>query len=194
MTKADIRAQIAERKKTPGFPPSPAGLRRAGQTLEKMSAAVVQKFQTSEIFRTARAVGAYMPLADEVDITPLFQSLKKTFYIPAFDEVSGCYRMARLTPELKKGRFGILEPAVPVFAAKDELDLIIVPGTAFDRAGRRIGRGGGFYDRLLPQYRAVRAGICFDFQCLEAVPAEEHDIRMNFTVTETKILEFAMNS
>jgi len=194
MTKADIRAQIAERKKMLGFPPSPAGLRRAGQTLEKMSAAAVRNFKTLENFRTARAVGAYMPLADEVDITPLFRILDKTFYIPAFDEVSGCYRMARLTAELKKGRFGIFEPAVPVFAVEGDLDLIIVPGVAFDRAGRRIGRGGGFYDRLLPRYRAVRAGICFDFQCLEAIPAEEHDIRMNFTVTEAKILEFAMNS
>jgi len=60
-------------------------------------------------------------------------------------------------------------------------------------SGRRIGRGGGFYDRLLPQYRAVRAGICFDFQCLEALPAEEHDIRMDLLVTETKILKFATN-
>ena len=135
-----------------------------------------------------------MPLADEVNIAPLFQTPGKTFYIPAFDEATGIYRMARLTAELKKGRFGIPEPAVPVFAAGDELDLIVVPGVAFDRAGRRIGRGGGFYDRLLPQYRAVRAGICFDLQCLKTIPAEEHDIQMNLVATETKILKFAMNS
>ncbi len=102
--------------------------------------------------------------------------------------------MARWTLELKKGRFGIPEPAEPVFAAEDELDLILVPGVAFDRVGRRVGHGGGFYDRLLPQYRVSRAGICFDFQCLGAVPAEEHDIRMNWVVTETQILKFAMNS
>jgi 5-formyltetrahydrofolate cyclo-ligase len=87
-----------------------------------------------------------------------------------------------------------LEPAVPVFGVEDELDLIIVPGVAFDLAGRRIGRGGGFYDRLLPQYRAVRAGICFDFQCLETIPAEEHDIQMDLLVTERQILKFALNS
>jgi 5-formyltetrahydrofolate cyclo-ligase len=175
MTKAAIRAQIAGQR--PDF-----------QILEKMSATIVQKLQTLELFSSARAVGAYMPLADEVDIAPLFKSLEKTFYIPAFDNASGGYRMARLTAELKKGQFAIHEPAVPVFAAKDELDLIIVPGVAFDHAGRRIGRGGGFYDRLLPQYRTVRAGICFDFQCLEVIPAEEHDVRMNWVVTETQIL------
>jgi 5-formyltetrahydrofolate cyclo-ligase len=159
-----------------------------------MGAAVVQKFQTLELFQQAKAIGAYMPLPDEVDITPLFQALEKTFYIPAFNDASGSYRMAQLTTELKKGRFGISEPAVPVFAAEDELDLIIVPGVAFDFSGNRIGRGGGFYDRLLPQYRAVRAGICFDFQCLETVPAKVHDVRMDWVVTHTRILKFEMNS
>lgn len=191
MTKAEIRRQITT-------------LRPDFKTLAELGSAVVKKFQTLETFRSARAVGAYMPLADEVDITPLFQALEKTFYIPAFDGSLGSYRMARLTTELKKGRFGILEPAVPVFAGEDDLDLIIVPGVAFDCAGRRIGRGGGFYDRLLPQYRAVRAGICFGFQCLpvlsdegvevETVPAEAHDIRMDWVVTDTRILEIEMNS
>jgi 5-formyltetrahydrofolate cyclo-ligase len=181
MTKAEIRKQIAT-------------LRPDFQTLEKMSVAVIERFQTLEVFKSARAIGVYMPMTDEVDITPLFDCLEKTFFIPAFDESSSNYRMARLTTELKKGRFGILEPAVPDFAGENDLDLILVPGVAFDRAGRRIGRGGGFYDRLLPQYRAVRAGICFDFQCLEAIPAEPHDVRMDWVATETQILKFAMNS
>ncbi|MCC7300006.1 MAG: 5-formyltetrahydrofolate cyclo-ligase [Verrucomicrobia bacterium] len=164
------------------------------QTLEPLSAAVIETFQTLEVFKLARAIGAYMPLADEVDISPLFQGLEKTFFIPSFDEASGLYRMAQLTTELKKGRFGITEPAVPVFAAGNEIDLILVPGVAFDRAGRRIGRGGGFYDRLLPQYDAVRVGVCFDFQCLETIPAEEHDIQMDWLITESSILKIAMNS
>lgn len=247
MTKAAIRAQIAERKKAHDFHPSapiprrdspPNGgneqrewqpreaLRiqgndhRKSQPLETLSAAAVKKFQTLELFRAARTIGAYMPLADEVDIRPLFAfssaggialptktdakggasspgdppCKEKFFFIPAFDESSGSYRMARMTTEFKKGRFGILEPAIPVFATEDDLDLIIVPGVAFDCAGRRIGRGGGFYDRLLPQYRAPRGGLCFDFQCFKTIPDETHDIRMNFLVTETRILNFAMNS
>lgn len=181
MTKAEIRTQIAERKKS-------------FKSLELLSAAVVRNLQDLEAFKAVRAVGAYMPMTDEVDITPLFDCLEKTFFIPAFDESSSNYRMARLTTELKKGHFGILEPAVPDFAGENEIDLILVPGVAFDCAGRRIGRGGGFYDRLLPQYRAVRAGICFDFQCLEAIPAEPHDVRMDWVATETQILKFAMNS
>ncbi|HNX52159.1 MAG TPA: 5-formyltetrahydrofolate cyclo-ligase [Pontiellaceae bacterium] len=181
MTKAEIRARIAAQKKTV-------------QGLEAPSAAAVKNLQYLAAFQSARTVGAYMPLPGEVDISPLFACPEKIFFIPAFDESSGLYRMARLAGELKTGRFGIREPAVPVFAEEHDLDLIIVPGVAFDRAGQRIGRGGGFYDRLLPQYRAIRTGICFDFQCLEVIPAEDHDVRMDFTVTESKILKFAMNS
>lgn len=181
MTKAEIRAQIAERKKS-------------FHDRESLSAAASGNFRMLESFKAAGNIGVYMPLPDEVDVTTLLQCPDKIFFIPAFDEASNCYRMARLTTELKKGRFGIPEPESPVFATENELDLIIVPGVAFDGAGNRIGRGGGFYDRLLPQYRAVRAGICFDFQLLEAVPAEKHDIRMDFLATETKILKFAMNS
>ncbi len=169
MTKFDIRKQIAASR--PNF-----------QTLEKMSAAIIEKFQGSELFQQAKTVGAYIPLPDEVDITPLFQCLEKTFYIPAFDEAISSYRLAQLTDELNPGKFGIPEPANPVFAP-EELDLIIVPGVAFDRTGNRIGRGGGFYDRLLPQYHAVRVGACFDFQCLGTVPSEPHDCRMDVVVS-----------
>ncbi len=169
MTKFDIRKQIAASR--PDF-----------QTLEKMSAAIIEKFQGLELFQQAKTVGAYIPLPDEVDITPLFQCLEKTFYIPAFDEAISSYRLAQLTDELNPGKFGIPEPTNPVFAP-EELDLIIVPGVAFDRTGNRIGRGGGFYDRLLPQYHAVRIGICFDFQCVENVPSEPHDCRMDVVVS-----------
>ncbi len=163
------------------------------QTLETMSAAVVKTFQGFELFQQAKAIGAYMPLPDEVDVTPLFQCLEQRVFIPAFDEKTGSYRMAQYTQELKKGKFGIPEPEHPVWAGPGELDLILVPGVAFDRAGNRLGRGGGFYDRLLPQYRALRIGICFAFQCLDAVPTTRHDVRMDRVVTEQDILHFETN-
>ena len=180
MTKAEIRAEISRQR--PDF-----------QTLEKMSGTVLQNFQTLEILRTAKTIGAYMPLPDEVDVTPLFQCLEPAIYIPAFDESIGGYRMAKYTPELKKGKFGIPEPVKPVWAGADELDLILVPGVAFDLSGNRLGRGGGFYDRLLPQCSAARIGVCFDFQCLEKIPNEPHDCRMALLITESKILKFVMN-
>jgi len=204
MTKNELRKQIAAHR--PDF-----------QTLEKQSTAVLKTFLSLDVLKTAKAVGLYIPLPDEVDIFPLFRcgsprgvvlpdhtapkgganrpgEPSKQFYIPAFDEAIGGYRMAKYTPKLKKGKFGIPEPEHPVWAGPQELDLVLVPGVAFDRAGNRIGRGGGFYDRLLRRYSAVRAGICFDFQILETVPAEPHDCRMDRLVSESEILEFAMNS
>ena len=178
MTKAEIRTLIAEQKKTLGF-----------DRLKFLSASVIRNLQSQEAFRTAQTVGVYIPLPDEVDVAPLFKIPGKTFYIPAFDESVGIYRMAKLTAGLKKGRFGIPEPAVPIFSTENELGLIVVPGVAFDRTGRRIGRGGGFYDRLLPQYRTVRVGICFDFQLLACIPTEFHDVRMDFTATETQVFK-----
>ncbi len=169
MTKIEMRRHIRERKQ--GF-----------QGLEKRSAEIVDTFQTLECFLKARRIGAYIPLPDEVDITPLFQCLEKQFYIPAFDAVAGSYRLAEYTGKMKSGKFGIPEPANPVFAP-EKLDLIIVPGVAFDRDGNRLGRGGGFYDRLLPQYRATRVGICFDFQCLEEIKTESHDCRVDVVVS-----------
>ena len=190
MTKAEIRKQIAE--KFQSLENKMGGGSASFQTLEKLSVEVVKKFQGLELFQRAKTVGVYIPLPDEVDITPLFQCLEtncvgaQKFYIPAFDQDAGLYRLAEYSADLKKGKFGILEPANPVFAP-EEIDLILEPGVAFDRSGNRIGRGGGFYDRLLPQYRAVRAGICFDFQCLESVPAEPHDCKMDLVVTESRI-------
>jgi len=144
-----------------------------------------------------------MPLPDEVDVSSLFQTLEKSIYIPAFDESLGSYRMAKYTPKLKKGKFGIPEPAEPIWTDADDLDLILIPGVAFDNLGNRIGRGGGFYDRLLPKYHAIRAGICFDFQCLpvlsdkgvevETIPTESHDGSMDLLITESRILKFATN-
>lgn len=195
MTKSDLRKQIAKQKQQ--LVQSPKNQSEDGSTacrnLEARSAAILEAFQSLTQFQTAKAIGAYMPLPDEVDVAPAFQ-WHKQFYIPAFDETTAAYRMARYTPELTPGKFGIPEPANPVWARPDELDLILVPGVAFDRSGNRLGRGGGFYDRLLPLYRAARVAIGFDFQTVNALPTEPHDCRMDFLITESEFLEFAMNS
>lgn len=180
MTKAEIRTQIAQAKQV--------------RPLERLSPAVLENLHQLDSFRQAQAVGLYMPLPDEVDVTPLISLPEKIFYIPAFDESMGSYRMAQYTPELKRGKFGIPEPKEPRWAEPDELNMILVPGVAFDRAGRRIGRGGGFYDQLLPAYHTVRTGICFSFQLLETIPTEPHDCTMEFLITESEILKFALNS
>ncbi|WP_372752721.1 5-formyltetrahydrofolate cyclo-ligase [Labilibaculum sp.] len=82
--------------------------------------------------------------------------------------------------------YGILEPVGPVFMKEDEIDLIVVPGIAFDRENNRMGRGKAYYDRLLKSLSAYKLGLCFDFQMLEQVPVDEHDIKMDEIVFQIK--------
>ena len=72
----------------------------------------------------------------------------------------------------------------------DKLDLVIVPGIAFDKKGHRIGYGYGYYDRFLKtiKKKAVKIGLAFDFQLIESIPEEEHDVPMNIVVTDKEIL------
>lgn len=84
----------------------------------------------------------------------------------------------------RPGVFGIQEPtdACPLIAP-DEVDLVIVPGLGFDGAGGRLGMGGGYYDRTLAQMRAVRVGVCFQGQRVDAIPCAPHDLRMDVIVS-----------
>jgi len=97
--------------------------------------------------------------------------------------------------QLRRGCFGLEEPDEACFiAAPQEIDLILVPGTAFDTAGRRLGQGGGYYDRFLLKTRAVRVGICHDFAILERVPAAAHDEYMDILVSPAGVIRAEKNT
>jgi 5-formyltetrahydrofolate cyclo-ligase len=82
---------------------------------------------------------------------------------------------------LKKGPYGICEPVVQRFVKREDLDLVIVPGVAFDRRGNRLGRGKGYYDRFLKKLpnEAISFGLAFDFQILPSLPATKTDVSVN---------------
>ena len=85
--------------------------------------------------------------------------------------------------DLTTGSYGIEEPTGELFTDYAAIDFVAVPGVAFDNAGNRLGRGKGYYDRLLPRLTAFKAGICFPFQLVKEVPAEPFDIRMDIIIT-----------
>ena len=94
--------------------------------------------------------------------------------------------------ELRPGRYGIREPeAGPVVPAR-EIDAALVPGLAWDRAGHRLGRGAGYYDRLLgdPGWGAFRCGVFFAVQEVPALPRDDWDVRLDAVVTERELLHF----
>jgi len=91
---------------------------------------------------------------------------------------------------LEEGAFGVLEP--PEAAARidpAEVDVVLVPGLAFDARGHRIGYGRGFYDRLLPQLtRAFRVGLAYDFQLVPELPEDPHDVPVHCLITDARTL------
>lgn len=88
---------------------------------------------------------------------------------------------------LHAGNFNVSEPDGES-VAPDTLDLIIVPGVAFDVELNRLGRGKGYYDRLLARTTAIKVGICYDFQLLDSVPFEEYDIKMDIVITPDRLV------
>ena len=85
------------------------------------------------------------------------------------------------------GRFGVREPGADCpLISLNQLDLILVPGVTFDLTGHRLGRGKGFYDRLLAGFCGHKCGVAFEAQIVAAVPAEPHDVLVNSILTPTR--------
>lgn len=153
---------------------------------ELQSAKILAALEAHPAFRAANTVLLYHSLADEVDTHAFIGkwSGEKRILLPvvAGDELE--LRIYTGTDDMAKGSYGIEEPTGEVFSDYAAIDFIVVPGVAFDSKGNRLGRGKGYYDRLLPHIpSAYKAGICFPFQLVEEVPAEAFDIRMDTIIT-----------
>ncbi len=138
-------------------------------------------------------VGVYREMPGEVALSAVREDLwrrKVGMAVPAWSEGAGHYVWADAgNPDgWKPGRFGILEPAVirPFPAAR--LRGILVPGLAFDRRGGRLGRGGGFFDRLLHRTHALLIGLCVERALVASLPMEKHDVPMDIVITEKKMI------
>lgn len=149
--------------------------------------------QTPE-FAAATVVGLYSPVRNEVFTEEIFTAACRAGKTVAYPRVRSDlldFVAVAQRQELVPGAFGILEPdgakTIPLAA----LELIVVPGVAFDFAGHRLGYGKGYYDRFLQERRGALVGLCFDFQLVTKLPAEVHDVRMDMLVTDERILRFA---
>ena len=157
-------------------------------TFAKCSQSICDFILRSPQFRQAHTVLLYHALADEPDLGLLLDEalyLDKQVLLPVVvgdDLVMSNFKSHN---DLKEGAFHILEPQGKTFptGCYDEIDLALVPGVAFDNVGHRLGRGRGYYDRLLPRLsRAYKMGICFPFQLFPAIPSEPHDVLMDEVV------------
>ena len=154
----------------------------------RASLAVLERVRAFAPYREARSVMAYMACRGELDLSPvLLDALAqgKTLLLPRC-EAPGIMTARRVTDlsQLAAGAYGLMEPeqCCAVFPP-EEINLIFVPGTAFDALGGRLGQGGGYYDRFLARTKALRAGVCHDFALIARVPAQAHDMRMDCIFT-----------
>ncbi len=151
------------------------------------SANILTALEAHPAFRAANTILLYHSLGDEVDTHTFIQKWnnKKRILLPVV--VGDDLELRIYTgPENMSicSVYGIEEPTGEAFTDYAAIDFIVVPGVAFDAKGNRLGRGKGYYDRLLPRIpTAYKAGICFPFQLVEEVPAESFDVRMDIIIT-----------
>ena len=151
---------------------------------EKRATALLRAIWEHPAFEQAQNVMLFWPLPDEINTIPLIEHayvVGKNIFLPVV--VGDDLVIKPYTPmAMKPGAFGILEPqGDPVSPV--QLDLIIVPGVAFDAAGNRMGRGKGFYDRLLAGTSATTIGVCYAEQYYLSIPTEPHDVPLNDVIT-----------
>lgn len=173
--------------------------RLAGQgatDIRAKSAAVWERLSVLRQFVTGNRLLVYVSTGNEVDTRGLIRQLlamRRQVCVPWFDPETQGYTASELQDfdaDLATGKFGILEPKPGAIrpAALDQIDAALVPGLAFDETGNRLGRGSGQFDRLLRHTSGAKIALAFDFQVLDEVPAESHDVRMDFIVTETRVV------
>lgn len=167
----------------------------------RWSDALCARLTRSAPWRGAHTILAFAPLPGEPDICPALRdaiAAGRRICLPRID-----WRTGILTPALVESidtglvavRHGVREPGPAAPAVGDrELDLALVPGLAFDLAGRRLGRGGGFYDRLLSRLAPLSVatvGVAFEVQLIPEVPASESDAPVRALVTERRFIPLA---
>jgi 5-formyltetrahydrofolate cyclo-ligase len=170
--------------------------------LEKISPTVraVESIELCEWLKdqiqSARTILFFAPLPDELDVWPVLElslTLGTICALPFFDVEKKTYsarQIKNLKKEIIDGKFGAREPAESCAEIpQDKFDLVLVPGVAFDLQGNRLGRGKGFYDRLLEKISGIKCGVGYDFQLLEKIPVEPHDVRMDFILTPTRCVK-----
>ncbi|WP_279149595.1 5-formyltetrahydrofolate cyclo-ligase [Muribaculum intestinale] len=178
MRKEEIRSRIKARK---------AMLTDA----ERQSAAdaVFAVLENSVAFMLADNILLYHSLPDELSTKAFIEKWhdRKNFFLPRVHGVN-LEVLPYNRSSLRLGAFQIEEPQGDDVRDISSIELIVVPGVAYDRCGNRVGRGKGFYDRLLASTRATKVGVGYDFQLVDDIDSEPHDVVMDLVVTEHEII------
>jgi 5-formyltetrahydrofolate cyclo-ligase len=165
------------------------------EVFEKSDSIKNKLFEMKE-FKGADSILFYVSYDNEVfthDMIKECLSNGKDVIVPISNKENKNLILSKLNEwnDLNIGSYGILEPRVDKIKniSIDEIDMVVVPGVGFDEKGRRIGHGKGYYDNLLRNSKkAFHIGLAFEFQIVERIPAEKHDIPVDKIVTEKRII------
>ena len=179
MNKDDIRRKVKARKTLLNEEEKMSAVERVFALLE----------QTAE-FMLADRILMYHSLPDELSTREFIRKWcgRKHFYLPRVNGVN-----LEILPydesRLALGSFHIEEPTGNDCSDVDDMEMIVVPAVAYDRRGNRVGRGKGYYDRLLATSRARKVGVAYDFQLVDEIDAEPHDVRVDVVITDRVMLK-----
>lgn len=182
-TKKDIRKKMA-------------ALRAAMSEKERAEAGrvIAARLFASSVYQDARTVCCYAAFGREVPTEEIIEESLRRGKRVAVPRVTGKRKMkfaliSSMT-DLEAGFHDIPEPGswCPEIPKCESSMLMIVPGIAFDRSGNRIGYGGGYYDSYLEQADCIKVGAAFDFQCVEQIISEVHDVQVDYIITEKEMI------
>jgi len=145
-------------------------------------------------FVRARVLALYAPIQNELDTSLVMETALVAGKIVLYPAVAGdglLFRRVAGKGDLQPGQFGVLEPgSATTIHPPTQADLIIIPGIAFDTAGNRIGYGKGYYDKALHQLegKGRLTGFCHDFQLVDEIVGEPHDVKMDRIITERRVI------
>jgi 5-formyltetrahydrofolate cyclo-ligase len=153
---------------------------------------VLSELARHDLFRKASSILLFAPLPGEPDPRSLIESLPgRNFLFPRIEGEELALYLKTPDSIWKTGPYGLREPDPSTWERRnpDTIEIALIPGLAFDASGGRLGRGKGYYDRLLGDsgFHGMKVGICMEWQLVKLVPCASHDIRMDLVVTGGKI-------
>lgn len=175
--KKSIRKEIRQKK-----------LLYSSNELDFISSIICKKVMQLEQIKSSQTILIYNSLPDEVQTSLLF-TLKEEGKKIILPVVAGDILILKeyIPGKLSVGYMNILEPTQEETINPKEIDLAIIPGVAFDKECNRLGRGKGYYDKLLPHTNCTKVGICYQFQVVENIPTDVNDIKMDMVITDCNL-------
>ncbi len=166
---------------------------RTHESCQEKSSAIKDTLVSMDEFEKAANIFIYLSDGVEVGTREIIDTALnngKDVYCPMM--VGDGIEAGMYATDLRPGKFGIMEPKTPSKLLK--FDLIIIPGVAFGRDGSRAGRGGGHFDRFLAKTTGKKIALAFDFQIVDKIDTQPHDVPVDMIITETQIIDIKNNN